>query len=309
MKYVGVTPQGSEVGLPAPVQVHLNQTEEAPADDFSGVFPFDKAFANLTGIRIYAPNGELCFDGITDEQRNTCAEKMLSTIHARSRAAILLDNEAAPREYESASLSVIFQNHIQPYGFSEYRGNQAGFSGQLTISKGMSEWQAAALFCKRFLHVTPRITNGAFDASGTRPAGELRFDKRGGIGYSSLVQETKYSQMISEILVPNGPACGQYAILRDKEALAAGIRRRRFFSLGQNAPAQFCKARKKAYDVKLVCPGAVPAQLLMAAKVRDSALGTWEGLYVSEIDYTLDSGGEFTRFTLRRMEECGWHSA
>lgn len=105
---------------------------------------------------IYDKNHEVCFDGIVDIQKESCADKMMLMLVARSRAALLLDNEAVPQTYGMPSLATIFARHVQPYGFTTFYGNVKAFNGELTITKGMSEWQAAAEFCTRFC-MKPRV--------------------------------------------------------------------------------------------------------------------------------------------------------
>ncbi len=301
MTYTGITPDGKEAALPQPVQVHLNRAEDAPADGFTGIFPMEKSAGNLIGIHIYDKNQELCFDGIVDEQKESCSSKMTLTLTARSRVSLLLDNEAVPQSYSLPSLPTIFARHVQPYGFHSFLGNTKMFTGELAVTKGMSEWQAAASFCTRFLNVKPRIYGGVFDASGTGPQGEIRFDNAGGVRYSAITAENKYGVLLSELLM-QGTNGAYSTVMRDESAVALGIRRRRCLAAGQTAGKVIRTARRKAFAVKVGCPGEIPAQLSQGAFVRDDMLGTIGGLSISEIDYRLDSGGETTRFTLRRPE-------
>lgn len=302
MTYFGITPLGAQVALPQPVRVHLNRAEDAPADGFTGVFPVTKSTENLTGIRIYDLSGTLCFDGIVDEQRESCSAELTLSLTARSRAALLLDNEAIPQTYCMPSLATIFTRHVQPYGFAEFAGSPKMFTGEFTVTKGMSEWQAAADFCARFLNVRPRIEDGVFDASGGRPQGEIRFDNTGGVRYSAVTSENKYSALFSELLAQQGTSGAFSTVLQDDGAAALGIRRRRCLTVGQNPQNVLSAARCKAFDVKVTCPGEIPARILQDASVRDRILGEITALYVSEMDYTLNTDGEMTRFTLRRLE-------
>jgi len=306
MTYIGITPTGKNVKLPNPVQVRLNRAEGAPADGFTGVFPMGRTAGNLTGIHIYDKNQELCFDGIVDEQKESCGSEMMLTIIARSSAALLLDNEAIPQTYNMMSLPMIFARHVLTYGFSSFLGSKKLFPGELAVTKGMSDWQAAELFCTKYLNVKPRIQNGVFDASGIRPQGEIIFDNTNGVRYSSLTAENKYSSLLSELLMQQNSNGSYSPIMRDESAVALGIRRRRCLTAGQNAGTVIRASQCKAFDVKADCPGEIPAQLLQNASVQDKILGTIGNLYISEIDYILNSGGETTRFTLRRLASCGF---
>jgi hypothetical protein len=301
MTYVGITPAGGSILLPQPVSMRLNQAEDAPADGFSGVFPLQKSSGALTGLHIYDSNQNLCFDGIVDEQKESSGSEIQLALAARSRAALLLDNEAVPQTYCMPSLSTIFTRHVKPYGFSGLIGNTRTFSGELTVTKGMSEWEVAQAFCTGFLRVTPRIADGVFDASGERPQGKLVFGT-GGLKYSSVAVQNKYCFLISELLMQPGGSGAYSSLIQDRDAAAFGVRHRRCLAAGTDADAFLRAAHRKAFAVTVTCPGEIPARLLMAASLQDKVLGAMDELYVSEIDYTLDSGGAFTRFTLRRWE-------
>jgi hypothetical protein len=299
MTYVGITPAGGNMVLPAPVSVKLNRTEGAPADGFTGIFPLKMTNGTITGLHIYDANHDLCFDGIVDEQKESCGGSNMLTLVARSRAALLLDNEAIPQTYCMPSLTTIFTRHVKPYGFSSFIGNPKVCAGELAVTKGMSEWQAVEAFCTKFLKVTPRMVDSALDASGVRPQGSLLFSQSG-VKYSSITVQNKYCCLYSELLAQSGVTYSLAA--QDSKAIALGVKRRRCLAAGTDADALIQTARSKAFSVTVSCPGEVPTKLLMDASVDDKALGTIDGLYISEIDYVLDSSGEITRFTLRRLE-------
>lgn len=299
MTYVGVTPQGVGLLLPPPVSARLVCGEDAPADGFTGVFPLKKSLGRLTGLKIYDRTRKLCFDGIVDEQKESVGGGWKLTLSARSRAALLLDNEAVPQTYCMPSLRTVFERHVKPYGFSGFLGDSRAFNGTYTVTKGMSEWQAAAGFCTLFLRVAPRIADDTFDASGAKPQGELLFDNAVGIGYTSVSVENLYCNALSEVLIKSGSAGAYSQAAQSAEAVSLGIRRRRCFAQG-DADGLIRAAEKKAYRVTADCPGEIAATLFTAARVRDPALGTVEKLYVSQTEYRLNADGESTRFTLRR---------
>lgn len=303
MTFVALGPNGEETCLPQPVQVRFNCREDAPADALNAVFPWGGGTGAAVGIRVYDKNRKLCFDGIVDEQRLSCAGRLLLTLNCRSRAALLLDNEAIPQIYAMVSLPIIFARHIEPYGFTAYKGPDGLFQGVLTVEKGMSEWQAAAQFCKRFLKTVPRICGSVFDASGEIPGGRLVFGN-GGVPFSALTVQNRYCERYSQLLIPSG---GTFpCAVRDGESQGLGVLRRRILTKNQDARAVERLARRRAFSVLLECPGEVPAQLCENAEVRNSPFGDTENLVVSEVDYCLDSRGEKTRLILRRQDECGF---
>lgn len=300
MNYIGITPQGKEILLAAPASAKLVRSEDAPADGFSGVFPLLKNTENLVGLRIYDRNKALWFDGIVDEQKESLGAGRTLTLIARSRAALLLDNEALPQTYRMPSLQTVFQRHIQPYGFQVYLGDNRVFSEELIISKGMSEWQAAEEFCIRFLRVKPRMLGNIFDASGRSTQKSVYFDNDGGIRYSSAVIDYRYYKLYSEVMVKSGES-NLYAVgARGTEAAALGIRRRRYLSGGQNAEAVAAAAARKAFQAEITCPGEFTAEIGTGAVLHDAQLGTLQELAVSQIAYSLNESGEKSTVTLRR---------
>lgn len=268
MTYIGITPDGKSITLPQPVSVRLNRAEDAPADGFTGTFPLTSSFGRITELRIYGADGTLCL----------------------------------PQTYYMPLLKTVFLRHIQPYGFSDWKGSTKMFDGELRVTKGMSEWQAAQAFCRRFLKTEPFLIDGVFDASGEKPAGSLLFDQHSGMKYSSLTVNQKYCCLYSELYTQSGRSGSYTVAAKDKEAQGIGVKRRRFLSADSDAEALIQSARRKAYSVTVLCPGEVPAKLRIAAAVQDKTLGLLDGLYIAEINYTLDKDGEFTRFTLRRSE-------
>ena len=300
MIYVGILPDGTELRLTQPVQVCISREEEAPADGFSAVFPVKGKIGNITEIHIYDRNGELFYEGLIDEQKMTRAGGNLLSLTGRSRAALLLDNEALPQTCCMLSLPSIFKRHIQPYGFRDFCGSKKVFAGAMTVTKGMSEWQVAEQFCKRYLKVKPRIWNGVFDASGEMPKGAAVFGNDGDIPYSSMILHHCYREMISELLAQSGENACYESIFKNQTALRLGIRRRRCLTANQNAESVIRTVNKKAFKIEICCPGEVPAELLQTAQITENDLELDGELYVAEIKYVLNISGESTRFVLRR---------
>lgn len=299
MTYTASGP-GGEIPLPAPASVRFDRDEDAPADGFSGVFPLRPDCGELTGLSIRDRTGAPVFDGIVDEQERTLDGGASLTLSARSRAALLLDNEALPQNYVNPSLATVFERHVRPYGFTGYAGAGRVFLGTLAVTKGMSEWAAAAAFCASFLKTTPRIRNGVFDAGGAAPDGEVLFGP-GGVRYASLTVRDRYCELFSE-LYRLGEDGGSYALAaRDGAAQALGVRRRRYLSnSGTDAAAVLAAARKKASEAVLDCPGEVKAEPLLAARLAGGPAGTDGEWRVSSVRYRLDARGEHTEITLRR---------
>ena len=96
-KYKSSTGSDKKVALLPPISVQINVHEDAPADDMTVIFPLIEQVPKIATIRVW--NGEKpIFSGIIDEQIMGVTKNgaMLKLI-ARSRAALLLDNEAMPQ--------------------------------------------------------------------------------------------------------------------------------------------------------------------------------------------------------------------
>ena len=301
MTFEAYTAAGVRYDLKTPVSVRINRSEDAPADDFTGVFPYEKGWPQLLRLRV-AKNGVVIFSGLIDEQTVALEHgASVRRLTARSRAALLLDNEALPQTYYKPSLKTIFLRHAAPYGFTQYLGEQANQSWELAVAKGMSEWQVIQTFCERFLGVTPRVTReGVLDASGGTSAGALRFGGAG-IPYLSLSRKYRYHALLSEVFVQSRQGGAYAARAADQEAQRLGIVRRRYLGAGAATTAErmLIAARRAAEETTLVCPEGADFEPGMRAAVEDMELGTLSGMTMAKIVYTLDADGELCTVTLR----------
>lgn len=299
MKTVAAAASGEQFTLPAPASARIGVSADAPADAFSATFPLERSPGSLTSVRAFARDGSLLFDGIADEQDESFSGGLLLTLRARGRAALLLDSEAMPQSYAYPSLPVIFARHVAPYGFTGYLGSGRVYEGALEVEKGMSEWQAAALFCSRFLQTVPRVRGTVFDASGSAPEGVTVFGPSG-VRYASLTVRRRFCDLISEILCREDG--GTFvSVAHGAEAESLGIVRKRYLTVpGADAGRLLRKGERRAFEAVLDCAGEPPAGLGAKAEVRDPVLGKLEGMFVAQTDYSIDSGGEHCRVTLRR---------
>jgi hypothetical protein len=76
MTFVGIGPNG-DIKLPVPIRIRLDRDADAPADAFEGVFPCSAGFQPITNLKIFDSQGNVCFDGIVDEQENSLTNKVL----------------------------------------------------------------------------------------------------------------------------------------------------------------------------------------------------------------------------------------
>ncbi len=169
MRYILTDINGKTFVFENAVSVVLDKDEAAAADALSLVLACDVCNRDFAFVRV-EDNGTVLFWGIVDEQTETqTATAILVEIIARSRAAILLDNEAAPQIYHKPSRNEIFRRHIQPLGFEGYIGENTVLNGEISITKGMSVWHVVQMFQAYCGSAEPKVlSDGTLDLSDSR---------------------------------------------------------------------------------------------------------------------------------------------
>ncbi len=298
--FTGVRADGTEVPLPAPASARYDSGEDAPADGFRAEFPLQNSCGALARLRVSGADGGTLFFGTADVQRETVSGTgNILQISCRSLAGLLLDSSPVPQTYEAPSLSVIFERHIRPYGFASFLGGAAVCRGELQIVRGMSEWQTAAEFCRKFLGTAPRVRGTVFDASGAAGNGFLALGT-GGTRFFRAEVRRRECDRLTRIYVPDG-ATGLYRLAAQEDEAAAGVRRLRCLSgAGADASAVLRRADRSAFAVYAECPGMPEAEVGTPASFCDPVLGNYPGMTVSQVRCTWDADGLRTVYCLRR---------
>lgn len=312
MIYIATTLSNEKIDLGPCYGCGMSKSQEAPADGLNAVFFSDKKHEQYKSIEVYSSENRLFFAGIVDEQKfEVISSGCFLTIKARSKAALLIDNEASPQMYKRPSLDLIFKRHVKPYGFTSISGNKSTFSATLEVERGMSEWDVLARFCSTCLNTLPVVNaDGSIDASGTSASGTLTFSNdSNGINYTSIRQQYNRHKLISEIIVCEPYAPIYVEKIRDNGLIENGVSRRKFLSMADDttsaekvsieaAEQMIAEAKKKFNEVRITCPGAIFAQIGSKARIEDHILGSLENLTVHDLEYSLSQNGEFTTFTL-----------
>ena len=209
-----------------PLSVSLITEESAPADGLKASFAVSGDVPALRFVEVFSGQERL-FCGAVDEQ--TVLQNKNGTVlmlAARSRAAVLLDNEARPQTYIKPSMNVLMQRHFRPLGFHSFCGTEDTFIGHLTIEKGMSEWAVLNRFCETFLQTSPRLRrDGVIDITGEDPEETVFLSKD---RILSLRRTFRYSSLISGILARTYVG-GAYSMpLYSNKAQEMGIKRKRY---------------------------------------------------------------------------------
>lgn len=145
---------GGDLFLGCPVSFELKKDAGA-ADQMTVVFHGESPWENLLELEAQR-DGKLFFQGIVDEMIYSSAAQTVTLI-ARSRSALLLDNEVMPQTIRSASLALLHRQFLAPLGFSVRSGDMSRESGELTVKRGTSVLAMLTEFCQSVLGCTPVV--------------------------------------------------------------------------------------------------------------------------------------------------------
>lgn len=301
LHYEAARPDGKKIFLPAPLSIRLDFEESTPADALDGVFPFDGRQGPLTRLAV-KDEDTILFDGIVDEETYRVSETgAFLELSARSRAALLLDNEAAPQIVPHPSLKLLAAEHAAPYGFA-VQGDLRSFREPYAVEKGVSEWQALADFCSRYLKTSLYAQGDTLTAGPRSPQREVVFGT-GGTACCASRLTYAYCRAVSALFV-RSPCYSNYGKqLIDKQAQDLGIRRRRFVQEKEGGPSAAQRleaARDASFLLRVVHAGPPVVSLGDGAVFTGKALGAFNGLRVTRVEYRLDRTGERTAVHLRK---------
>ncbi len=285
---------GRSKELKKPLKVSFISSENAPADRLTAVFAVKGRIPVLHSIDVY-DGREKIFTGLVDSQTDECTKNgVLLTVSARSLECILLDNEAMPQTYCMPSMPLLMKRHFAPLGFEKFIGTNKAFNGEITISKGMSEWSVLKSFCESFVGTYPRITkDGAIDISGGAKQ-EIRISRDRII---SLKHSLKNSALISHAVARTHTG-GVYSMpLVSRLAEKASVKRKRYINSIDGKSRTVLSAKRlmerseQQYEqITADCCGCIICDVgtvLTLEKDRKKYI-------VSEINYMLGSDGEHT---------------
>lgn len=306
LELYGITEDLTEIVLGDIISLTINREENVPADDMSVTISFNPGLPDLYSVRL-TDDGETVFTGIVDEQFTEADENGAhNKIIARSMAALLLDNESVPKNYNQPSTSVIFKYHIEPLGFKEYKGANKIAKGIINIPKGSTNWYAVEAFTKKAFGAFPRIeSDGTVNFNGVRNDSSIKFSKTDGVDYNSIKENKKICKLISNVRVKLKPDGGYDLNIKNKKVSAA-VRRERLLDASVSsvmpdvAQVMIDNANNSAYELEVTSPHRLLNILGSKAEVADEYLGSVDNLYVSSLYYRLNSSGEYTSVKLKR---------
>lgn len=306
MRLWGIDREGRRHLLAVPVNLELVYEEETPADRLTATVPVDGRLPACKEVLLETEEQKRLFYGIVDKQEYREEEQGRTALfECRSLAALLTDNEALPRWYQNPRLPQLFAVHAAPYGLTGAQGNGQVFAGGYMVKKGMSQWQAIAGFCSRYLHTLPRVTpDGVLQAGGAAPGERLCLGSER-LPLLAFREIERPEKRLSEIRFRVQREDGYGETFVDEEARRMGIRRRKLFNLadGQKASRKakelFAEGKRAAWRAEALCPGGIFPPLGIAVRV----LGWEKRLRLTGIRYAWNPIGETTALFLGEEEE------
>ena len=279
----------------APVRISLISSSDAPADSLSAVFAVEGQARELLSVRVkYC--GRTVFSGEIDEQTEySDGTDQLLEIKARSREAVLLDNEARAQTYYSPSMPLLMSRHFLPLGFTGFIGEEKAFNGQFDIVKGMSEWEVLEGFCKRFTKTVPVIRGSTIDISGENDPKEITISKEKIISQKKTLRR---SAVISEIYSRTSIGSGYEKRIVNDMAGSLGITRRRFVNDMNNRLTPVLSAKElieKTNSAARKCETTISGFFVCSAGDILRIEGENELMRIKEIHYSFSSDGETTK--------------
>lgn len=217
---------GKTVAFDRLVSAEVTASLSSPAQGFCCTAAVD-AFPGELGAVTVRLGPRTLFTGQIDRQTaSLSAGGRLLTLEARSKGALLLDNEAVPCALTGAQLSTVFGIFAAPYGFVLYNPNGSRSLALYTVHKGQSEWEALIGFTRRAYGRTPYVTGDQIMVDRPRSASPLVI---GGAGpaYTRLEYIRAPYHMLSKVVLRD--AEGLYsAAVHNSTAAYYGVRRKRY---------------------------------------------------------------------------------
>ncbi len=310
MKFICLTINNKEVIFESPNFVTIDIDKQAPADSMTVTFECNERVDEIKEIKAYIED-DLIFNGIIDEQQFIIMNSgIFLKLYIRSKAGLLLDNEALPQIYNFATLNTIFERHIKPYGFIGIEGNKDTMIEKLSVTKGMSEWDVLNNFCAVVLGITPRVTvDGYIDLTDPELDDILYINEKNSKICNYLAKEKiKRCDQISQSYVRVHKGGAYDGLVSNEEAISKGIVRKRYVNIVDNnkmtmqyVENQVEKSNKDSYELNLTLNGYIKVRLGTRVEIDNKVLGNVKNLIVDKIRYTLNPESDFTELTLRRM--------
>lgn len=304
---------GGELALPTAVSWKFCYGTGTPCDSFFVRCLWKRGQERMlsAACRFFAQwEGERVFTGVVDEFAVICGrDGLYLELSGRGMAALLLDNEAMPAEYQRCTRADIVAGHVAPYGLEAAGGEGLPAVSGFSVASGESEWSVVRRFACYYGGVTPRfdregrlVLDPYQDGQAVRIGGkdkitewEYREDRHGVLSKVAVRRRTTWgTQWVSDpafiaqggcarrvITVPNTTGTTAMRYTADYQLRAA---RRERVRLRLTAAGGFLAWPGELVDVELAGFGANGRYRAAQAEVSCGAEGLTTSLWLGETD-------------------------
>ncbi|MGN8967476.1 hypothetical protein [Intestinimonas sp. HCP28S3_D6] len=152
---------GTVLLLPEPLEWEVEYTAGVPCDSFRLLCAWEPDVASGAEKAVTVTltmDGSVYFKGIVDEVEHRIeGSGGYLEVSGRGIAALLLDNEAMPVDYLTATAEDILRDHVVPYGIQVGRVSELPVVSGFSVQSGQSEWQVLYQFACYYGGITPRF--------------------------------------------------------------------------------------------------------------------------------------------------------
>ena len=290
---------GRELDLPAAVSWRFSYGTDTPCDSFFLRCLWRQGQERLLSgaCRFFAEwEGERVFTGVVDDFAVLCRAKGVSLeLSGRVMAALLLDNEAMPAQYQRCTRADIVARHVAPYGIEAVGGMGLPAVSGFTVDSGVSEWSVVREYACYYGGVVPRFDRqGRLVLDGHSDTQTLVVDDKTPVAGWEY-REDRHG-VLSHVAVRRRTAAGvQWA--SDQEFIAQGGCARRIMSV-PNTTGTAAMRYSADYQLRASRSGRIRMELTLAGGFL-----AWPGeLVIVELP---DFGADGRYRTARTEVACG----
>ncbi len=300
---------GEELELPTAVSWRFCYGTDTPCDSFFLRCLWEKGQERLLSgaCRFFAEwEGERAFTGVVDEFTVVCGQDGLYLeLSGRGMAALLLDNEAMPAEYQRCTRADIVAGHVAPYGLEAAGGEGLPAVSGFSVASGESEWSVVRRYACYYGGVAPR-----FDREGRLVLDRHGDDKIVRIGEGDRLTAWEYREerhgVLSQVAVRRRTTWGTQWVTDHAFAAQGGCARRVITvpnttgtaAMRYTADYQLRAARSARVRMRVTVAGAFLAWPGELAVVELSGFGANGRYRVAQTEVSCGSGGTATTLVL-----------
>lgn len=301
---------GRRLELPVLLEWRVQYACGTPCDSFEVLCPWgaggDERLAGAVRFEGYE-DGKRVFTGVVDEYEYRWSEAGGRLFLAgRGMAALLLDNEALPADYQTATPEDILRDHVSPYGVEVAERAEMPPVPGFSVESGSSEWQVVYSFAKYHGGVEPRFDReGRLLLSPYAAVGKLVVDDKTPVTRVSY-REKRYGVLSEVVVLDRARQASQRSV--DQGRLDRGYRARRvvctpgrstYREMRYSGEFQLRESGAERLELELTLPTAFaawPGDEVELKRSRPELSGLWR---VREMECGADGNGVYTRVVLR----------